>query len=162
MQTPNTNQNFRSDDPVWILLADFSFNDFLSAQDRRDEPLAGILFQKLRELGMSSQSMENIGRPLARFAKETLARYQQERLALSGQIRIFCQKKILDDINLVKPSGPDHTAQGKKQKQSFPDAGANMIGGWGYFIIERGEDLLPDSFTTPHNNIDLYLYKEGE
>lgn len=68
----------------------------------------------------------------------------------------------MDEANAVKTQRPDPTEQDKKQKRILPDSGANTIGGWGYFIIERGEDLSPDSFAIPHNCIDLYLYKEGE
>ncbi len=110
---------------------------------------------------MSSESMEDIAKALAGSAKEALVRSKQERLELPGRIRIFCQKKILDDANLAKSSRPNHTAHGKNQKEIFPDAGTHAVGGWGYFMIERGEDLPPDSSAILHNDIDLYLYKEG-
>jgi hypothetical protein len=71
-------------------------------------------------------------------------------------------EKIIEDANAATTSGPDQIEQGKKQKQIFPDCEASNIGGWGYFMIERGEDLLPHSAGNPHNSIDLYLYKEGE
>jgi hypothetical protein len=153
MQTSNAKQNFSSDDPVWVLLAELSLRDFLSDHDRREEPAAGFLFQALRELGMSPECMEGIARTLAGFARE-LVRTDQGRLEVPGRIRIFCQKKMIDDTNSAKSSRPYHTGQVKEQKQIFPEPGANMIGGWGYFIIERGTDLPP-------NSIDLYLYKEG-
>ena len=111
---------------------------------------------------MSPECMENIARTLVGFAKEALARYKQERLEFPGRIRIFCQKKIMDDANSAKTSRPYHTEQCRKQKQIFPDSGANTVGGWGYFMIERGEDLPPYSSAIPRNSIDLYLYKEGE
>ena len=110
---------------------------------------------------MLPECTENIARTLAGFAKEALVRTKQGRLEFPGYIRIFCQKKIIDDANSEKTSRPYHTEQGKKQKQIFPDSGANTVGGWGYFMIERGEDLPPYSSAIPHNYIDLYLYKEG-
>jgi hypothetical protein len=106
--------------------------------------------------------MKSIARTLAASAKEALARTKQGRREFAGRIRIFCQRKILDDANSTKPSRPVHTEPDKEQKQTFADSGANAIGGWGYFIIERGEDLPPDSPAIPHNSIDLYLYQEGE
>ena len=162
MQTSNAKQNFRPDEPIWVLLAELSLGDFLSADDRRDEPTAGFLLQTLPELGMSAECMENIARTLAGFAREALVRTKQAGLEFPGRIRIFCQKKMIDEANSVKTERPDHTAQDKKQKQILPDSGANTIGGWGYFIIERGEDSPPDTSAIPHNSIDLYLYKEGE
>jgi hypothetical protein len=71
-------------------------------------------------------------------------------------------EKNIDDANSAKTPRPYHTQQVKKQKQIFYDSGANTIGGWGYFMIERGEDLPPDSSAIPHDYIDLYLYREGE
>lgn len=162
MQTSNAKQNFRPEDPLWVLLADLSLGDFLSDHDRRDAPTAGYLFQTLRELGMSPECMENIARTLAGFAKEASVRDKHGRLEFPGRIRIFCQKKIVDDANAAKTPRAYHAEQAKKEKQILPDSGASTMGGWGYFIIERGEDLPPDSSAILHNSIDLYLYKEGE
>jgi hypothetical protein len=159
MQTLNANQNFRSNDPVWILLAELSLGDFLSDHDWREGSTVGFLFQALRELGMSAECMESIARTLAGFAQEARARHKQGKLEFPGRMRIFCQKKMIEDANSAKPSRPSHIEQGKEQKQIFPDSGA---GGWGYFMIERGEDLPPDLPAVLHNHMDLYLYKEGE
>ena len=162
MQTSNAKPNLSSNDPEWVLQAELSLSDFLSDHDCRDEPTAGYLFQKLQELGMSPEGMENIARTLAGFAKEASVRYEQRRLEIPGRIRIFCRKKIIGDANAAQTSRPYHTKQGKEQKQNFPDSGTNTIGGWGYFMIERGEELPPDSSAIPCSYIDLYLYKEGE
>ena len=162
MQTSNAKQTFRSDDPVWVLLAELSLGDFLSDHDRREEPTLGFLFQTAQELGMSPECMENIATTLAGLAKEARARTKQGRLEFLGRIRILCQKKMIDDANSAKTSRPYHTEQDQEQKQIFPDSEANTIGGWGYFIIERGEDLPPNPSAFPHNYIDLYLYKEGK
>jgi hypothetical protein len=158
MHISNAKQNSRSDDPVWHLIAEFSLQDFLSGYDRRVETAAGSLFQLLQELGMSPEFVENIARTLAGFVKEVLERDKQERQESPGRIQIFCQKKILDDVNPVKTSATDRNIQGKKHTQSFPDSETNMIGGWGYFMIERGENL--PSSATPQICVDLYIYKE--
>jgi hypothetical protein len=162
MQTSNAKQNFRSNDPAWVLLAKSLISDFSPEHDWRDGSTSGDLFQMLRELGMSAECMENIAGTLAGSAKEALARTKQGRQEFAGRVRIFCQRKILDDANSTKNSTPVHTEADKEQKQIFADSGANAIGGWGYFIIERGEDLPPDSSAISHNSIDLYLYKEGK
>jgi hypothetical protein len=145
MQTSTAGQNFRSDEPVWVLLAELSSGDSLSDHDRGEETTAGFLIQTSQDLGIPPECMENMARTLAGFAREALARYEQGRLEFPGRIRIFCQKKMIDDASLAKAY-----------------SGAQTIGGWGYFLIERGEDLPPDSSATPHHDIDLYLYKEGE
>jgi len=162
MQTSNAKQNFRSDDPVWVLLAELSLRDFLSDYDRRDGPTAGLLIQTARELGMLPECTENIAGTQAGFAKEAVVHDKQGRLEFHGRIRIFCQNKIIDDANSEKTSRPYHTEQGKKQKQIFPDSGANTVGGWGYFSIERGGNVPTGSSLSSGNSIDLYLYKEGE
>ena len=162
MQPSNSNQSFSSGDPVWVLLAELSLRDFLPDQDRREGPTPGYLLQTLRDLGVSPECIENIARALAGFAKEALARYQPGMPEFSGRIRIFCQKKMTGGAKSTKPSRPYHTEPAEKHKQHSPDARANTIGGWGYFMIERGEDLPPDPSAVPHNYVDLYLYKEGE
>ena len=162
MQTSNAKEDFGSSDPIWVLLAELSFRDFLSDQDRKDGLIAGLMFQTMREFGLPPESMETITRMLAGFAQEALAHQKQERREFPGGIRIFCQKKIIEDANVASASGPDRIEQGKKQKLSFPDREASKIGGWGYFMIERGEDVPPYSSGISQNSIDLYLYKEGD
>lgn len=162
MHTPNAKQNLNSADPVWILLAEFSFRDFVSDRDQKDGLMARLMVQAMREIGMSPESMENVTRMLAGFAKEALAHLKQGRLECPGRIRIFCQRKMINDAYTANISRNYPTEQGKVQKQIYPDSESSKIGGWGYFMIERGENLLPHSSGIPYNSIDLYLYKEGE
>jgi len=145
MQTSNAKQDLRSDDPVWVLLAEISLEDFLSDQDREEEPAAGFLVQAARELGISPECLENMARTLAGIARDALTHYEQGRLEFPGRLRIYCEKKMMDDASSAK----DYS-------------GKQAIGGWGNFMIERGEDLPPGAAATPHHDIDLYLYKEGE
>ncbi|HLO27845.1 MAG TPA: hypothetical protein VK249_01840 [Anaerolineales bacterium] len=105
--------------------------------------------------------MENIARTLAEFVKEASVRTKQGRLEFHGRIRIFCQKKMIADATSAKTSRVYHPEHGKEPTKLLPDSGANTIGGWGYFMIERGEDLSPSSALS-HHSVDLYLYKEGE
>jgi hypothetical protein len=74
MQISNAKQNFSSDNPVWILLAELSLGDFLSDHVQSDSPTAGLLFQTARELDISSECMESIARTLVGFAKDALVR----------------------------------------------------------------------------------------
>jgi hypothetical protein len=162
MQTTNAKQDFNSDDPIWVLLAELSFIDVLPDQDRREEPVVRSLFQTLQELGMSPESMNNIARTLAEFAKEASVHTKQGKLDFPGPIRILCQKKMIDDEGSVKTSQPYNIEQGKKQNQIFSEIGTKRTGGWGFFIIERGEDLRSDPSAVSKSYIDLYLYKEGD
>jgi hypothetical protein len=162
MQTSNASQNFCSDDPVWILLAELSFIEFLSDQDQSGGLVARSIFQTLQELGMPLEDMENIASTMAGFAKESSVHTKQGKEEFPGLIRILCQKKMIDDEGSAKTSQPYHIEQVKKQKQNFSGIGTNRTGGWGYFIIERCEDLRSDSSAISKSYIDLYLYQEGD
>lgn len=157
METSIANQNFSSDDPLWYLLAEFTLSEFLSDDARRDNLMTGLLFQAVQELGMSPQCMENIINMLT--APGGTKPGSQE---FPGRIRIFCQRKNIDDANAAKTSKPFPTEHGKKQKQIFPDSGSIRIGGWAYFTIERGGNASTGSTLSSGNSIDLYLYREGE
>lgn len=159
MQTSNANQHFMSEDLVWVHLAELSLSGFLPDQDQKETAIVSILFQIARDLGMSSQCMENIVRTLESFAGEASLHTKQGRLELPGRLRIFCQKMRIENTNSAKPSNLPNTEPSKEQKKVFPDPG---IGGWGYFIITRVEVLPPHSSAVPHSCIDLYLYREGK
>jgi len=163
MQTSNANQNFSSDDPVWVLLCELSLRDLLSDHDRKDGPMAGNLFQRVRELGMSAECMESIAKTLAGFAKEAFAHHKQGRPEFSGRIRIFCQKKIINDVNPGRSTSRSyHAEKAIEQAQMKLDSGMKMNGGWGYFLIERGGNVSIESSASSWNSVDLYLYKEGK
>jgi hypothetical protein len=132
----------------------------MSDHDEKDRLTAGDLFRTLQELGLSPECVQNIAKALTGLVKELFAPDKQARLELAGRIRIFCQKKIIDDAALTKSMSPPE--QDKQAKPIFLDAKMNQIGGWGYFIIERGEDLPPYSSAICQSSIYLYLYKEGE
>src|SRR5512141_1709084 len=102
MQTSNAKQNFRSDDPLWVLLAELPVRDFLSGHDRKDKSTARYLFQTVRELGMPLMCVEDIAMLVTEFTKESPVHDKQEGLEFPARIRIFCQKKIIDDANAAR------------------------------------------------------------
>jgi hypothetical protein len=162
MQISNDKQDFRSDNPVWVLLAELLFSDFLSDHDRRDEPTVGLLFQTVQKLGMPLECMENIAMLVTEFTKESPVYYKQEGPEFPPRIRIFCQKKILDDANAARAtSQPDHTEQAMEHSPMILDFGTKMNGGWGCFLIERGCNVSDDASLRSHHLVDLYLYREG-
>ena len=135
MQTLNANQSMIPNNPEWYLLAECSLSEFLSDHNAGDKHRAGLLFKKLRDLSVSPEYVENIEVMLTEFANEALEHFKQRRLELPGTIRIFCQKTMIDE---------------------------EMKGGWGCFLIERGNNISTGSSVSPRNSVDLYLYKEGE
>lgn len=163
MQTSNAKQDFRSDDPVWVVLANLSLGDFLSDHNRSDEPTAGSLFQMVRELGMPLECMENIAMLVTEFAKESPVHCKQEGSEFPARIRIFCQKKIVDGANAARAtSRPCHTEQAMHHSPMILDFGTKMNGGWGCFLIKRGGNFSNDASPSSHPLVDLYLCREGE
>lgn len=162
MPTSNAKQNFKSNDPEWVLLVDLSLGVFLSEQDRSDEPTAGYLFQMVRELGMPLECVENIAMLVTEFAKESPVHYKQEGLEFPAQIRIFCQKKIIDDVNAARATSQlYHTEQAMDHSRMILDFGTQMNGGWGCFFIKRGGNVSDIASLSSHHFVDLYLYREG-
>ena len=162
MQISNANHDLRSDDPVWYFLSEFSLSEFMSDYDRRNELTAGFLTQTVRGLGISPECVENIEMKLTGFTKDALAHFKQGRLESPGRIRVFCQKKAIDDANSTKTSGPYNTEQAMEHAQIIHHSGTKMNGGWGYFLIERGGNVSAGSCVSSWNSVDVYLYKEGE
>ena len=158
----NANQNFGSDDPIWYFLAEFSLIEFMSDHDRKDEPTVKLLFQTVRDLGIPPECVENIERTLTGFVKEAMVHFTLRRLELPGRIRIFCQKKMIDDGYSEKFSRPDHLEGVIKPGQTMHRSDTKMHGGCGYFVIERSLSPCADSSGAPPYFIDLYLYQEGE
>jgi hypothetical protein len=162
MQTSGAKENFKSDDPAWVLLAELSSGDLLSDHDRRDRPTAGFLFQVVQELGIPLECVENIAMLLTEFAKESPVRYKQDGLEFPGRIRIFCQKKIIDDANVGRTTLQAYrNEQAREHSPMILDFGTKMNGGWGCFLIKRGGDVSDDASPSPHLLVDLYLYREG-
>ncbi len=163
MQITNANQYPRPNDPAWFFLAEFLLSDFFVDHHRKDELTGGLLFQAVRELGMPPEWVENIEMMLAEFANKALAHFKQGELELPGRIRVFCQKKIIDEANSARAASPAHPQeQAEEPTQIVHNSGAETNGGWGYFLIGRGEGFSAYySSTVARNSIDLYLYKEG-
>lgn len=162
MQTSNVKRNFSSDDPGWVLLAELLFSDFSSEHDRIDEPAAGYLLQTVREMGMPLECVENIAVLVTEFTKESPEHYKQEGMEFPAQIRIYCQKKLIEDASAGRAtSRPYHTEQAMEDSPMMLDFGTKMNGGWGCFLIKRGGTASDDtSLSSPHI-VDLYLYREG-
>lgn len=120
-----------------------------------DELLAKSLSQLFRALGVPPEWIGKVEMTLTGVAKLALVPIKPGSSERSGSIRVFCQKKLIDDANSTKTARPGHA------EQTYPSA-TIMNGGWGYFLIERGGNVSTDSSESSRNSVDLYLYKEGE
>ncbi len=61
--------------------------------------MAGFLFQAVQALGIPPECVENIAMTLTGFVEDALLHFTNGNLQLSGCIRVFCQKKMLDLVN---------------------------------------------------------------
>ncbi len=163
MQISSANPSSRLNDPAWYFLAEILLSEFLPDHDRRDERTAGLLFQTVRELGIPPECVENIETALLEFAEGAPVHFKQGGLESRGQIRIFCQKKMIRNASSERPTLiPDCAEQALEHARRIFDFGAQMNGGWGYFLIKRGGNVSTGSSVSSWNSVDLYLYKEGE
>lgn len=114
------------------------------------------------EFGMPLECVETIARLVTEFDKGSPGHDKQEGLEFPERIRIFCQKKIMDNANAVRASSRTyHTEQAIEHSLMIPDFGAKMDGGWGCFLIKRGSNVSGAASLRSHHFVDLYLYREG-
>ncbi len=81
------------------------------------------------------ERIEPVEMAMRSFAREALKRIQPEEEAHPGLIRIFCQKKIIDQ---------------------------HLIGGWGYFVIGKPKEVSPRVGPETQGVLDFYIYEEGK
>jgi hypothetical protein len=135
MQTPNTKKESRSKDSTWYLLGEYSLRELLLDLEKGNKIAAGMLPEMVRELAIPMDVVDNIGITLRSFAREALVHFKQPNLESAGRMRIFCQKKMINQ---------------------------EMKGGWGYFVIERSRDASSSDSTEFQRLIDVFFYEEPE
>jgi hypothetical protein len=140
MQADIDHQENKYDRSVWILIG----HDLLSEEAGEGqigvEKIAGSHSQTWQELGMQPESLVKVEGIITRAIQEAKRHFLRSRSNLPVHILLFCQKMLLESV-------PRYENQ--------------MLGGWGYYILERSVDFpcpVCDSF---HRVIELYLYKEG-
>lgn len=157
----NGSQNIGSNHPEWYLLAEYAFSEIMPDNSKGDELTVEFLSQLFQPLGVPPEWIGKVGMTLTRLAKLALMPVKQEKLARSGRIRVFCQKKMIDDANSVKTSSFYNEEQVMEHVPIKYHSSMIMNGGWGYFIVERSGD---DAGSSERSSllVDLYLYQEGE
>ncbi len=148
-------------EPAWSFLAEFSLGEFMSDHARGDDLTARWLFQAVRGLGIPPECVEAMELTLTELAQEGRGRCGPGRAALPGCIRVFCQSQVVAEANSQKTSRPGEAESGVEPAPARPYPGSKMAGGWGYFLIERGENLPAGNPMGLGPSIDLYLYREG-
>jgi hypothetical protein len=157
MITPPSNS--RHADPKWRLLIEFPLAVFLSERSRNHDPAAGLLFQALCKLDISSECVADIERSLVDFAAHIWRHFQGGEHDVPGQVRIFYQRKRIGGHAALQPYPLDHRIQ---NALVVPGLNRKTNGGWGFFLIARGGDVASHGPQNPANLVDVYLYREGE
>ena len=134
MQTTNTNQGSRSNAFSWYLLGEYSLGGLLPGPEKDPQRTVELPSTMAREIDIPLEGMEPVEIALRSFASKALRQMQPEGDVHPGQIRLFCQKKILDE---------------------------ETKGGWGYFVIEKPRDACPQDDEETREVMDFYIYEEG-
>ena len=161
MERSNDNLNSRTTDPEWSFLGEYPLNELMVEMDNRDRTNTSTLFQSIRAMGIHPELLSNIASKLMGFVKEAVAQLNKGSYQAPAFIRLFCQKKTMEDINSAKSSNQFNAELTIEPNQIIhqPDAGIN--GGWGCFLIKRGCNDSEDTSPSSHYFVDLYLYREG-
>jgi hypothetical protein len=162
MQTTNANPKSRHKDQGWIFLVEHSIDEFMLASHRVDEPAAGYLFQTMSDMGIPLECLKKMVRTLIEFVNQIMVQSTQRKREFPVVIRLFCQKRMIDEACVAKTSRPYDTEQALEHAPFIHHPGTKMNGGWGYFLIERGNHVPTGGSGSSQKTVDLYLYKEGE
>lgn len=139
MQTASGNLKFQNGDSTWHLLAECSIGVDDFGKNPGVKLSIGSLIDTMRKLGLPPKTLHQIEGTITRIANEALSHIYLGRPILPVYIRLFCERKTIDQIPLTE---------------------AHMNGGWGYYLIERVVELSPDYFKGYRRVIELYLYSE--
>ena len=162
MQTSNAKQNSRSDDPLWVFLAEYSLSEFMPEKGTGDALIAGLLSQTIRDLGIPPECLNKIKRTLIEFVQQTKVHFNQCKREFPIVIRLFYGKKLINSGNSAKPARKLQARQALEPTPMIHPVDIKIFGGWGYFIVERARGFPASSTEDSLNFIDIYLYQEGK
>ena len=162
MRTSNQKQNTGFSDPEWYFLGEYPLCVLMADLNRRGSPKAELLFQTIRELGVHAELLNTIERKLLECATEATAKLNKGNYEAPAYFRLFCQKKTMEGIKSISSKNQFKAEQTIKSTKIIRHSDPEINGGWGYFLIESGGGLLPNSSECRNYWVDLYLYKEGE
>ena len=162
MQNPKDYEVSKYNDLIWCFLAEYSLRKFVVDENMASQSTTGLLFQVTQGLGMPVEFLKSIERSLMGFVREAMSHFNQDRLDSLVYIRLFCQRKTIEEIYSVRTSGQLNLEPAEEPTQKNRHYDAKKNGGWGYFLVERRGDLTPGSAVNAYHLIDVYLYKEGK
>ena len=134
MQTGNLTKA-SNDDPMWQFIGEFSLCEASSNEEMGAQPETEALFQALLRVGIPPERLNRMKVSLQERARCGRSPPDPQLSGSPMRFRLFFRKKTVD--RAICP-------------------GKTRIGGWGYYLIERGSD--PEG----QRAVELYVYKEGE
>lgn len=166
MYKTRKNQAVKKVDPSWVLLAQHSLGE--NIQDVHVERVASQLKCTMQELGLTTERINSIVCTATGTAKEARTRLHCSKQNTRIQLRLLCQSKIRTSMHASKMVGkkdfpiiPGHFQEFLDLNITLESPNGRGTGGWGYFLIERGDDMMIYTQESPYI-IELYLYKEDE
>ncbi len=156
-QAPNADLNSTADVAAWYLLAEFSLQEFSSDRGRTDGLMAGFLSLPHQGLDTLPEWLATLEAMLARFAQEVRGQFEQ-----GGLVRVFCQKKIIDDAYFERAASRLDPAEQKMElAHAILDPGKKTDGGWGCYAIEKGRESTGAACTEAGHILEIYVYRES-
>jgi hypothetical protein len=140
MSTECDYQENKYDHSGWVLIAQHFLREDSHDEVSGAKSIAGSLFQATRALGLPPEGFEKLEEAITRIVIKAMKHSLHGKLNLPVQIRLFCQRMLLDGL-------PHHDKE--------------LLGGWGYYIIERGEDSDCSVRDSYRRVVEFYIYREG-
>ena len=161
MQTVNNHPEFKYDDPIWYLIAEYS----LSEVSQEEAPQAGLtdesILQTLRQLRLPAEQITRIESSIYGIAREVKYHIDGDKPNSPVIIRLYCQRRVTS-LFPSQPTKHFDTERSAGTLQQFHNTLTKSSGGWGHFLVEKGKVSADASQEATHCVIELYLYKEGE
>ncbi len=160
MEAVHIGDDARLNDPQWSFLAEYPLTKLMVDMGSPGETESEVLARITGELGIGAELFSHIERKIIELTMEAMAQFDQGRYA-APTIRLFCQRKAIEEINLQKSACPHLKGDnpGTPPAIEQPDHATN--GGWGYFVVERGGRTTDNGRGRECFWIDLFLYREG-
>lgn len=141
MEVENSNPEVDHDDPTWQLIAEFSLNEGILAEFLATELTVGSIFHAMRDQRIPVDCIKRIKGTIAETVKGARSSFPRRLPDSHVRISVFSNKKA---------------------KARVHHSGDQIIGGWGYYVIEKGRDLLNATCQDCPREVELFIYEEGE
>ncbi len=156
-------------DPLWYLLAEFSFAGGHGDEVQGVESAAGVLIEVVRALGVPGVHVRRIRETMMAAVANVAGDNDQADTKLPFQVRFFIQREALEGSLRRADRERGEVIQGQKGSARArggisarqPDPASQSDQGWGHFMIEREMDRPDTGSVSPHYAIEIFLYTEG-